>query len=82
MDPVEGLDLEQPDKVPKEERVDKEEEGFRLLKKPGLLGLGWWLRSHKGDEDGDIRSLCRRRAPVLEAPALGLGLAAWDLLYL
>ena len=31
---------------------------------------------------GDIRSLCRRRAPVLEAPALGLGLAAWDLLYL
>ena len=40
MDPVEGLDLEQPDKVPEEERVDKEEEGFRLLKKPGLLGLG------------------------------------------
>ena len=77
MEPVEGLDLEPLDKVLEEERVDEEEEGFRLLKKPGLLVLGRWLRSQEGDEDGDIRSLCKRRGPVLEALALGLGLAAW-----
>ena len=54
MEPVEGLDLEPPDEVLEEERVDGEEEGFRLLKKPGLLVLGRWLRSQEGDEDGDI----------------------------
>ena len=79
IEPIEGLDREPPDKVSEEEREDEEEGGFRLLKKPGLLVLGRWLRSQEGDEDGEIRSLCKRRAPVLEASALGLGLAAWAL---
>ena len=79
IEPVEGLDREPPDEVSEDEREDGEEGGFRLLKKPGLLVLGRWLRSQEGDEDGEIRSLCKRRAPVLEASALGLGLVAWAL---